>query len=398
MRPEPCELLVVGAGPAGLAAAFAARRCGLPCVVLECEYPVKRPLHSPPQDVELAWGELYAGRPPNVSREEILRHYYCFAAEQGLKIRQRESVQRIERDGEGFFVRSSRRDYRAQKVLIATGGFGLTRRLNVPGETSSRVAHRFVDGAPFAGREVLVAGGGNSAAEAALWLYQAKAKVTLSLRRPSFAPRHGATDAYTSVKPFNAAPLLALAERGEVKILFSSQVVEITPQTAILEHDGKRLEIVSSKIFALLGADPDVGLLRQAGAAIAADGRPVYDPGTYETTVPGLYVAGHLTRELHIPKALAITPKIVHRMAGARPSAEGASVGLDALARVAKALRRRSELVRLLIREYPLLRRPVQMADAANLMRDRRLSLAWRLASRYPLVLSVIRSIRAYAS
>ena len=406
MQPEPYQLLIVGAGPAGLAAACAAKRCGLAYVALErgvlaqtvCEYPVKRPLHSPPQDVELAWGELFANRPPNVSREEILRHYYCFSAERGLRIRQRESVLRIERDGDGFFIRSSRRIYRAQKVLIATGGFGITRRLNVPGETSTRVFHRFVDGASFAGREVLVVGGGNSAAEAALWLHEASAKVTLSLRRSSFAPRHGNIDSYTAVKPFNAAPLLALAERGEVKILFSSRVIEITPQTVILEHEGKRQEIVSAKIFALLGADPDLGLLRQAGAAIAGDGRPVYDPDTYETTVPGLYVAGHLTRELHIPKTLAIVPKIVHRMAGAQPSAEGARLGLEVLAQLAKALRRRSALIRVLIREFPILRRPVQLADAANVMRDRKLSLAWRLVSRYPRVRSMIRSLRAYAS
>jgi len=403
---ERYDFLIVGAGPAGLAAARTARRCGLSYVVLErgeiaqtvCDYPVRRPLHSPPQDVELAWGELCAAQPPNVSREEILVHYRGVAAGQRLHVRAREEVQRIERDAHGFLVRSIRGIYRAGKVLVATGGFGIPRRLNVPGETAARVSYRFVDGAPYAGREVVVVGGGNSAAEAALWLHEASAKVTLSLRRPSFAPRYGITDAFTSVKPFNVAPLQALAARGDVRILFSSQVIEVTPQSVLLELAGGKLEVSCAQVFALLGADPDLGLLRQLGAAIAADGRPVYCAETYETSVPGLYVAGHLTRELHIPKTLILVPKIVRRIAGELPSPAGANLVLDAVAWAARILRRRSEVARKLIRDFPLLRRPVQAAEEANTLRDRRLSLAWRIVSRYPRLRNAIRSLRAYAS
>lgn len=403
---ERYDLLIVGAGPAGLAAANAAKACGLRCLVLErgalaqtiCDYPIKRPLHSPAQDVELAWGEAFANRPPNVSREEILAHYRDFARRRGLAVREHEGVRRIEPEKGGFAVRTSRATYSAAKVLVATGGFGIARRLNVPGEGDAPMRYRFVEGRGCAGREVLVVGGGNSAAEAALWLHEASAKVTLSLRRPSFAPRHGIVDAYTAVKPFNVAPLQMLAARGEVRILFSSRIVELSADAAILEAEGRRLRLPCHRVFALLGADPDLTLLRQAGAAIAADGRPVYDPQTYETSVPGLYVAGHLTRELHIPKAVVMAPKIVQRIAGRVPAARGASLPLDLLARSAKSLRQRSIVVRRLIRDHAWLRAPVQAADAANVLRDRRLSIAWKLVSRYPRVRDLLRTLRAYAS
>jgi len=406
MLAERYDLLIVGAGPAGLAAANAARVCGLRYLVLErdaiaqtiCDYPVKRPLHSPPQDIELAWGEAFASRPPNVSREEILAHYRAFTARHDLEIREYEGVERIEGGAGDFLVSTSRGAYRAARVLIATGGFGIPRRLGVPGEADAPMRYRFVDGRGCAGRQVLVVGGGNSAAEAALWLHEASAKVTLSLRRSSFAPRHGVVDAYTAVKPFNIAPLQLLAARGEMRILFSSRVVELSPQAAIIEAEGSRMRLPCHRVFALLGADPDLTLLKQAGAAIAADGRPVYDPQTYETSVPGLHVAGHLTRELHIPKAVVIAPKIVHRIAGRVPSASGANLLLDLAARAAKSLRRRSVVARRLIRDYPLLRGPVQAADAANVLRDHRLSIAWKLVSRYPRVRGLLRTLRAYAS
>ena len=403
---EPYDLLIVGAGPAGLAAANAARVCGLRYVVLErdaiaqtiCDYPVKRPLHSPPQDIELAWGEAFASRPPNVSREEILAHYRQFSTRHGLEIREYEGVEQIQRDAGDFLVCTRRGTYRAAKLLIATGGFGIARRLNVPGEGDAPMRYRFVHGRGCAGREVLVVGGGNSAAEAALWLHEASAKVTLSLRRPSFAPRHGVVDAYTAVKPFNVAPLQMLAARGEVRILFSSRIVALARDAATLETENRRVRLPCHRVFALLGADPDLTLLRQAGAAIAADGRPVYDPQSYETSVAGLYVAGHLTRELHIPRAVVIAPRIVHRIAGRVPAARGASLPLDLVARAAKSLRRRNALARRLIRDYPWLREPVQSADAANVLRDHRLSTAWKLVSRYPRVRGLLRTLRAYAS
>jgi putative YpdA family bacillithiol system oxidoreductase len=401
-----CDLVIVGAGPAGLAAARAARRLGLSYVVLERariaqaieDYPLGKPLHSPPQDVELAWGELSA-RGTNATREELLEHYRDFAQDHELEIVAGEEVRAIERHGGVFGIATLHRGYEAKHVIVATGGFGVPRRLGVPGELDGRVSYRFVDGAPYAGREVLVVGGGNSAAEAALWLHEAGARVTLSLRRPSFAPRGGVSDAYTSVKPFNSAPLEALAMRKQLDIVFRSQVRELRREAAVLRlQDGSLRRVPCAHVFALLGADPDLTLLRGAGAAIAADGRPVYDPRSGETTVRGLYVAGHLTRELHIPKAIRLAPRVVHWIAGERPAARGAALAPHLFAAAAKRLRRRSALARFLVREAAWLRRAVQAVDVANVMRDKRLGWARQLAGRFPALRRLVRSIRATAS
>src|SRR5690349_19681777 len=211
MRPDsrPLDLLIAGGGPAGLSAAYAARQCGLSCLVLERgsavqtirAYPLGKPLHSPAQDVEMLWGELAAIDPRFAGREETLAHYDAFAA--ALELRCGESVLSLERCAAGFRARTALACYEARRVLLATGGFGIPRRLGVPGECESRVSYRFRDARPHAGQEIVVIGGGNSAAEAALWLHEAGARVTLSLRRPSFAPRCGTRDEFTSVKLYN---------------------------------------------------------------------------------------------------------------------------------------------------------------------------------------------------
>jgi bacillithiol disulfide reductase len=401
------DLIVVGAGPAGLAAAHTAIACGLSCLTLErarvaqtiVDYPRAKALHSPPQDLELAWGELYARDYPNTTREELVQHYTRFAAERVLDVHTGECVRSIARASYGFTILTDKASYGTRKVILATGGFGVPRRLGVPGETALRVSYRFVHGAPYAGKAVLVVGGGNSAAEAARWLHEAGARVTLSLRRDSFEPREGVRDAFTAVKIFNTRALEALGASGKVRIFFGSRLDEITSGAAVLRlADGSRQTIACSHVFALIGADPDVALLRAAGAAIAADARPVYDRESYETTVSGLHVAGHLTRELHIPNTLATVPRIVRRIAGERPSARGAGLVLRGVAAAAGVARRKSPAVRWLLRDHAFLRRPLQWIAAADAMRDPRLVWARRFLGRYPRLRGFVRSLRAYAS
>lgn len=368
--PDPGhDLIIVGAGPAGIMAAFTAAECGLSYVVLErgviaqtvFDYPIGKPLHSPPSDVEFRWGELFS-RTSAPNREDVLSYYnrFCVQSER-LQVRTHEGVEAIERGERGFVVRTPRGIYTARNILIATGGFGIPRRLHVPGDTAERVQYRFIEGFPYAGKEVLVVGGGNSAVESALYLHEASARVTLSVRRPSLAPRDGQTDAYTSVKPWIREPLEKLAARGEVRILYSSQVVEVTADAALLRIEGQEaLERVPCvQVFALLGADPDVRLLNEVGAKIADDGRPIYHRDTYETTVPGCYVAGHLTRELHMKNAIVLTPKIVRGIAG-KPEPRSAPTWTAPILRTINTARFRSLFTRRVFKRFHRLRRLVQ--------------------------------------
>lgn len=324
------DIIIVGSGPAGISLAHTAKQRGLSYLVLERanfaqtirDYPLDSKTHSPPSDLELLWGGLSS--PTNVpTREETLAHYEWFAFEKhNLHIRTGECVEHLDGSDQKFLVRTNRATYEARKVIVATGGFGIPRRLNVPGETASRVSYLFTDRRPYAGQEVLVVGGGNSAAEAALQLQAGGAKVVLSTRRPPFALDGNNPDDYASIKEWNVRALQALAAAGQLRILFGSTVQAITDEAAVIQAgNAGTTEIVGcSHIFALLGASPDLALLRQMGARIEADGRPAYNCQTYETTVPGLHVAGHISRELHIANAVLMAPRIIRAIQGETPS------------------------------------------------------------------------------
>lgn len=316
------DLIIIGSGPAGLSAALAAKRYQLDCLVIErCviantvyQYPIARSLFSTSNEVELEPDALPRDSKP--TREQVLDHYTDVIRRENIRVRTGEAVLSIASFDGCFRVDTDSNKYQARAVLVAVGGFGSQRKLNATGETPTRVSYGFSQSHPYAAKHVLVVGGGNSAAEAALFLEEAGADVTLSVRRYSLAD--DGTGGGAKIKPWVLEPLERAASEGRIKIIPSSQVVEIYSESVLLriERDNaeKLMEIPCDHIFALIGADPDVELLRQAGAAIAADGRPVYSED-YETTVSGLYVAGHVTREMHIKNAIEIGRRVVGHIA-----------------------------------------------------------------------------------
>ncbi|AEP12467.1 Thioredoxin reductase [Chloracidobacterium thermophilum B] len=318
------DLIIIGAGPAGLTAAYAARQFQLDYLVLEraaiaqtiAEYPIGRTLFSTPDEIELIPGTLQPRFGPKPTREEVLAYYTRLATrELCLPIHTYEPVQAILPTGTGFQVISTKAVYEARQVIIATGGFGHPYRLGVPGETPARVSYRFVEAFPYAGKRILVVGGGNSAAEAALDLCRAGVQVDWSLRRPTLDPHPDDPD-QVGIKPWVRAPLMECVAQGELTIHYATTCIEVLPNAARLQHaDGTVDEVPCDHIFALLGAKPEVSLLAAAGVTIAADGRPVYDPETNETNVPGLYVVGHLTRELHMKNATVVPRRVVEGIA-----------------------------------------------------------------------------------
>ena len=324
------DIVIVGSGPAGISLAYAAQQRGLSYLVLERakfaqtiqDYPFESKTHSPPSDLELLWGEL-SSPAKFPTREETLAHYEWFALEKNhLHIRTGECVEHLEGSDQKFLIHTNCARYQARKVILATGGFGVPRKLNVSGEVASRVSYLFTDKRPFMGQDVLVVGGGNSAAEAVLQLHDGGANVVWSTRRPPLDTGACNADQYVSIKEWNVKALHALAAKGQVRILYSSTVHAITDQGAVIKFDNPVAteNVKCTQIFALLGASPDLFLLRELGARIDTDGRPVYNCQTYETSVPGLHVAGHISRELHIANAVLMAPRIIRAIAGDAPS------------------------------------------------------------------------------
>ncbi|PYS79839.1 MAG: hypothetical protein DMF70_12345 [Acidobacteria bacterium] len=206
MNQDVLDLLIIGAGPAGLSAADAAAREGLSYVVIEKGtiantirgYPVGRTLFSTTNELEMRAGALKPVR-EKPTREELLSHYIHFVLDQDLRINAGEEVVEIERaEPDDFVVHTKSQDvvgrattatYHARRLLFAIGAMDHSRRLNVPGEDSPKVHHRFIEPYPYVRKDVLVVGGGNSAAEAALFLSEEGARTTMAIWRSDWENR-----------------------------------------------------------------------------------------------------------------------------------------------------------------------------------------------------------------
>jgi thioredoxin reductase (NADPH) len=317
------DLLIIGAGPAGLSAAGAAAREGLDYLVLEkgliadtiFRYPVGRTVFSTPNELELREGTLQPCR-EKPTREELLTHYVRFALEENLRINTEEAVTGIERDGEGaFLVHTPRAGYRAARVLFAIGAMSYPRRLDVPGEDLPKVHHRFIEPYPYVRKDALVVGGGNSAAEATLFLAEEGAHTTLAIWRADWENRDPKKNA---IKHWVRAPLERQLEMNRLRLVFFTEIEAISEREVRIQTDeGTTLDLPNDVVFILIGSDADLTLLRQIGVEITRNGLnelPTYDPETFETNVPGIYVAGHFTHARHIKEAIAIPRRIIPRM------------------------------------------------------------------------------------
>jgi len=320
MGGETLDLLIIGAGPAGLSAADAASREGLSYLVIEkgliadtvFHYPVGKTVFSTPNELEMREGALRPCR-EKPTREELLSYYVRFALDGNLRINTEEEVTDVERlEPEGFAVRTTRGEYRASRVLFAVGAMAHPRRLGVPGEDLPKVQHRFVEAYPYVRKDAMVVGGGNSAAEAALFLAEEGARTTFVLWRSDWENRDPKMNA---IKPWVREPLEEQIEMGHLRVLFFKEVEEITErEVRVRREDNEVVTLPNDALFVLIGSEADLTLLRRLGVRIEPGKLcdvPAYDPDTFETNVPGVYVAGHFTHARHIKEAIAVPRRIV---------------------------------------------------------------------------------------
>jgi thioredoxin reductase (NADPH) len=324
---ESLDLLIIGAGPAGLSAADAAAKEGLNYLVIEKgtiantirQYPVGRTMFSTPNELEMRDGALHPVR-EKPTREELLSHYIHFVLDHDLRINTNEEVTAVEPDAENFLVRSRRetvdgeeeRSYHARNVLFAIGAMDYPRRLNIPGEDLPKVYHRFIDPYPYVRKDALVVGGGNSAAEAALFLSEEGARTTMAIWREDWENRDPKAGA---MKHWVRTPLEREIAQGRLKVILYKQIDEITRSSVKLTTDTRESKTIPNDVvFVLIGSDADLTLLKKLGVK-TEPGKltevPVYDPETFETDVPGIYVAGHFTHARHIKAAIDVPRKLM---------------------------------------------------------------------------------------
>jgi thioredoxin reductase (NADPH) len=290
------DLAIVGAGPCGLAAAISARRAGLDALVFDAECVVSSITHYPTYATFFSTAEkLSLGGLPFVttgekpSRRDALAYYRAAVRYFEIPVRQYEPVFRVEgRDG-AFVVHTRRRGVEratdARAIVVATGYWGSPNQLGVPGEELPHVTHAYREGHYAFQQNAVVVGGGNSAAEAALDLWRAGARVTLVHFGPTFDKK---------IKPWVLPDFTNRVAEGSINAIWNNRVVEIGPEIITLRStEGIVSTIPADHVFLMTGFAPSVDLLKEMGVTIdLATGIPTHDPKTLETNVPGVFIAG----------------------------------------------------------------------------------------------------------
>jgi thioredoxin reductase (NADPH) len=290
------DVLVIGAGPTGLACAIEAQRAGFSSVAIDkgClvnslfHYPANMVFFTTPELLEI--GDLpftTANQKPN--RQEALEYYRNVAEHYRLDVRQYQRVLAV--TGYDGAFRAVTRDqhgreheYAARKIVVATGYYDRANYMGVPGEDMPKVMHYYKEPHPFFDTDVIVVGAKNSAAIAALELWRRGARVTLVHRGPGI---------HKNVKYWIKPDIENRIANREISAYFSSTVEEIVPDTVRIRTPEGALTLKNDFVFALTGYHPDYEFLQSLGIELThPEMRPVCDPRTFESNVPGIYVAG----------------------------------------------------------------------------------------------------------
>jgi bacillithiol disulfide reductase len=322
------DVICIGAGPTGLACAIEAKRAGLRPLVIDkgclCNslyhYPVNMVFFTTPELLEI--GDLpltCAAEKP--TRSEALKYYRKCAEHYALELRLGESVEKVA-GGDGSFRVHTRNglgvgaEYPAKKLVLATGYYDLPNLLGVPGENLPDVSHYYTEPHPFWQRDVVVIGGKNSAAEAALDLYRSGARVTLVHRRAELG---------STIKYWVRPDIENRIKANQIRALFETRITRIEPgRVWVSGHSGERA-LPAAQVFALTGYHPDFDFLRSLGVSLdPATNKPAMDPVTHESNVPGIYLAGVViggnhTSEIFIENGRFHGKQIVAALTGRQP-------------------------------------------------------------------------------
>ncbi len=296
-RPDTrADVIVIGAGPTGLACAIEAQRLGLKVIAIDkgCvvnsiyNYPANMTFFTTPELLEI--GEIpFSTSRQKPTREEALEYYRKVAEHYDLDIRQYQWVKTVTGCDNSFEVTATDRlgriyDYQARKLIVSTGYYDLANLMDIPGEDLPKVFHYYREPHPFFDTDVLVVGGKNSAAISALDLWRHGARVTLVYRGPRL---------HSHVKYWILPDIENRIKNGEITAYFRSTVREIEGDYVTLETPDGPVTLKNDFVFALTGYHPDYDFLRSMGIELSPDQcRPVCDPLTLESNVPGIYVAG----------------------------------------------------------------------------------------------------------
>ncbi len=295
-KKDPIDILVVGAGPIGIACGVEATLSGLDHVIIEkgCltdavyQFPKNLVFFSTADLLELA-DIPFLSADAKPTRAEILNYYKRIAQYFKLETNLFEEVREIKQEGDVFSVTTSKRNYLARKVVLAIGFYDHPKMMNIPGEDLPKVSHFYQEPHSYYLQKVVVVGGGNSAVESALELYRGGAK------KVTVVHRHENVNA--SVKYWIRPDFINRVKEGSIEAYFNSRLTKITENSVVIERDnGEELEIENDFVLAMTGYHTDFDFLKKVGVRLDSEQkRPAHDEETMETNVPGVYIAGVAT-------------------------------------------------------------------------------------------------------
>ena len=331
---EETDLLVIGAGPCGLAAGIAARHAGIPCVLVDRDtvvstierYPLAMTFFSTPERIEIG-GVPFIASHEKPTRQEGMLYYRRVAEHYELDVRPKEDVTDVTREPGGRFRVEvtrphDRKTYFARAVVFATGYYDNPNFMGVPGEELPHVTHYFVEGHLYWHRGVVVIGAGNSSVDAALECWRAGAVVTLV---------HFGEGFDRTVKAWVLPDITNRVKQGSIGVRWRSRVRAITPTDVeiVSEETGKVERVPADAVLAMTGYHADTTMLRRLGVPVdRATGVPAHDEATMSTPVPGLYLAGVMAsgndaNRLFIENARGHGELIVRHLQAARRARPG---------------------------------------------------------------------------
>ncbi len=286
------DVVIIGAGPIGLACGIEADKAGLSYVIVEkgClvnslyHYPLHMTFFSTSERLEIG-NVPFISHGPKPNRAESLEYYRRVCSHWKLNVRLYENVERIETENGFHKVITSKRDYKANAVILSLGFYDLPYLLNVPGEELPKVKHYYDEPHPYYGQNIIVVGAANSAVDVALETYRKGANVTMVIREGSILD---------SVKYWVKPDIENRIKESSIKAYFNSEIVEIKPTSVQINTPAGTLELDNDFVLAMTGYQPPFDFMKACGIKFHNDEfhTPVYDEKTMETNVKNLYLAG----------------------------------------------------------------------------------------------------------
>lgn len=286
------DVLIIGAGPIGIACALECKKKGLDYVVVEkgaltnslYNYPLNMTFFSTSEKLEI--GDIpFISNNPKPNRNEALEYYRRVATSNNLHINLYETILSVEKVNECFKIISEKNNYTTKKVIVSTGFYDIPKMLNIPGEELPKVMHYYKEAHPFVMQKVIVVGASNSAVDAALEVWRKGGDVTMVVRGPKIGER---------VKYWVKPDIENRIEEGSIKAYFNSEIIKITKNEVFIQTPKGPKILDNNFVIALTGYKPDFKFLKSLEVQFSEDGNyfPKYNTETMESNVEGLYLAG----------------------------------------------------------------------------------------------------------